>query len=106
MKTIEWDNQVELTKALMMVLEFGEDNDGQIVFYSNCRNFRTEVLNDDGAMRGVAFGIEEFPDDPNDHQGDTCPVHEEEADDLITPDQIVLENRIDDMAKWLGVKRD
>ena len=31
---------------------------------------------------------------------------EEEADDLITPDQIVLENRIDDMAAWLGVKRD
>ena len=31
---------------------------------------------------------------------------EEEVDDLITPDQIVLENRIDDMAAWLGVKRD
>jgi hypothetical protein len=46
-------------------------------------------------------------DDPNDRQGNTCPIHEEEeADDLITPDQIVLENRIDDMAAWLGVKRD
>jgi hypothetical protein len=31
---------------------------------------------------------------------------EEVDDDLITPDQIVLENRIDDMATWLGVKRD
>ena len=31
---------------------------------------------------------------------------EEAEDDLITPDQIVLENRIDDMAEWLGVKRD
>jgi len=31
---------------------------------------------------------------------------EEAEDDLITPDQIVLENRIDDMAKWLGVERD
>lgn len=39
---------VELTKALMNVLEFGKDNDGQIVFYSNCyESFR---------------GIEEFLD--------------------------------------------
>ena len=61
---IEWNNQVELTKALMMVLEFGEDSDGQIVFYSNCRNFSTNMLNDMGALKGVAYGIEEFPDDP------------------------------------------
>jgi len=64
MKTIEWDNQVELIKALMVVLESGVDNDGQIVFYSNCRHFSKTMLNDGGAMRGMAFGIEEFPDDP------------------------------------------
>ncbi len=64
MKVIEYKDNVELTKALMMVLEFGEDNDGQIVFYSNCRNTKTEVLDENGGLRGIAFGIEEFPDDP------------------------------------------
>jgi hypothetical protein len=47
-------------------------------------------------------------DDPNDHQGDTCPVHEGEDEDepeLVTPEDIVRENRNDDMAAWLGVKR-
>ena len=60
---IEWNNQVELTKALMMVLESGEDNDGQIVFYSNCRNFQTEVLDENGGLRGMAFGVEEIPNE-------------------------------------------
>jgi hypothetical protein len=31
---------------------------------------------------------------------------EEEADDLITPEEVARENRNDDMAAWLGVKRD
>jgi hypothetical protein len=61
---IEYKDNVELTKALMMVLEFGEDSDGQIVFYSNCRHFSKEMLNDNGGLRGIAFGVEEFPDDP------------------------------------------
>jgi len=61
---IEYKDNVELTKALMMVLEFDEDSNGQIVFYSNCRNIQTEVLNDMGVVRGIAFGIEEFPDNP------------------------------------------
>ena len=61
-----WKDRVELTKALMTVFEFGEDNDGQIVFYTNCRNTKTKVLDDKGRMRGMAFGIEEFPEEEED----------------------------------------
>ena len=61
---IEYKDNVELTKALMMVLEFGYENNGQIVFYSNCRAFTKEVYADDGSFRGIAGGIEEFPHDP------------------------------------------
>ena len=61
---IEYKDKVELTKALMMVFEWCEDNDGQIVFYSNCRAFTKEVYADDGSFRGIAGGIEEFPHDP------------------------------------------
>ena len=61
-----WKDRVELTKALMTVFEFGEDNDGQIVFYSNCRNTKTTMLDDKGRMRGIAFGIEEFPEEDED----------------------------------------
>ena len=63
-RVIEWNNNVDLTKALMMVLESGEEDDGQIVFYSNCRHFSKEMLDDDGGFKGIVFGVEEFPDDP------------------------------------------
>ena len=43
-------SNIELTKALMNVFEFGEDNDGQIILYTNCRESDN--------------GLEEFPDDP------------------------------------------
>ena len=49
-----WKDRVELVTALMHIFEFGEDNDGQIVLYTNCR--------DNGSLRGDE--IEEFPDDP------------------------------------------
>ena len=38
----------------MYVFEFGEENDGQIILYTNCR--------DNGSLHGNE--IEEFPDDP------------------------------------------
>ena len=60
---IEYKDNVELTKALMTVLEFGYENNGQIVFYSNCRNFQTEVLDENGGLRGMAFGVEEIPNE-------------------------------------------
>tara|TARA_B100000470_G_scaffold217206_1_gene201265 strand:+ start:1751 stop:1948 length:198 start_codon:yes stop_codon:yes gene_type:complete len=62
-RVIEWSNNVDLTKALMMVFESGEDDDGQIVFYSNCRHFSKEMLNDNGGLRGIAFGVEEIPEE-------------------------------------------
>lgn len=65
MRVIEYKDNVELTKALMNVLEFGEDNDGQIVFYSNCYCIENEFLDENGCVRGITFGIEEFPDDPS-----------------------------------------
>ena len=62
-RVIEWNNNVDLTKALMMILEHGYDNNQQIVFYSNCRNFQTEIFNDDGGLKGFAFGVEEIPEE-------------------------------------------
>ena len=62
-RVIEWSNNVDLTKALMMVFESGEDDDGQIVFYSNCRHFSKEMLNDNGGLKGIAFGVEEIPEE-------------------------------------------
>ena len=59
-------DRVELTKALMTIFEFGEDSDGQIVFYTNCRNTQTKMLDDKGRMRGMAFGIEEIPEEEED----------------------------------------
>jgi len=47
----------------MMVFESGEDDDGQIVFYSNCRHFSKEMLNDNGGLKGIAFGVEEIPEE-------------------------------------------
>jgi hypothetical protein len=62
-RVIEWSNNVDLTKALMMVFESGEDDDGQIVFYSNCRHFNKEMLNDNGGLKGIVFGVEEIPEE-------------------------------------------
>ena len=54
---------VELTNWLMMVMEHRVDESGQIVFLTGCRHFSKQVEGDDGKFRGMAFGIEEIPEE-------------------------------------------
>lgn len=63
MRVIEYKDNVELTKALMMVLESSEAEDGQIIFHSNCYWSENEFLDENGCVRGITFGIEEFADE-------------------------------------------
>ena len=51
---------VELTKRMMCIYEFGKDEYGQIILYTNCREFSRKVHGDNGELRGMGFGIEEM----------------------------------------------
>ena len=51
---------VELTKRMMCIYEHGIDEYGQIILYTNCREFSEKVHGDNGEFHGMAFGIREI----------------------------------------------
>ena len=63
-----WSNPRALLKVLTHIFEHGEDDDGQIVLYTNHREITKYLCREDSQGKMGVYGTitdyEEFPEDP------------------------------------------